>query len=433
MAWQQHRAALRVPPGAGPVAVPQPAAARAARPAGTSRRPAVARAFKVWVAQIGVIDSELPGPDGTPAPFDPSLITPYALRHSYAQRHADAGVPVDVLKELMDHVVGDHHDGLLPGRPQTQAAGHPLGRRAGHRRRGQPGAVHQPHRLRAGLGVGAVRQLHRTVQRQSRRRRLPDPLPVRRLRLLPARPVLPARPRSSTSPACAPTGKPPWRSAPPTTSLASLTAEIDAFTDVAEQMRHRLSELAPAERAEVEQASKLLRRARAARHSADRITPAPGHGMTAATPHRTRCAPPAPTTAPTNASRVRPPSQPSKPPGHRSPRPPSPPPPGCPPGSSTPTASASTSRPPAAARPTASPAPGPAAPPGRGEPVTPASLRTDLAVARDEIRRLRAEHGQTPRPAPPPARRRDRRTRPGRADRPGRRPRNRHPPARRRT
>jgi len=38
--------------------------------------------------------------------------------------------------------------------------------------------------------------------------------------------------------------------------------------------------------------------------------------------------------------------------------------------------------------------PRPAAPPGRGEPVTQASLRTDLAVARDEIRRLRAERDQ---------------------------------------
>ncbi len=37
------------------------------------------------------------------------------------------------------------------------------------------------------------------------------------------------------------------------------------------------------------------------------------------------------------------------------------------------------------------PGPGTAAPPGRGEPVTHASLRTDLAVARDEIRRLRTE------------------------------------------
>ena len=37
------------------------------------------------------------------------------------------------------------------------------------------------------------------------------------------------------------------------------------------------------------------------------------------------------------------------------------------------------------------PGPGPAVPPGRGEPVTQASLRTDLAVARDQIRQLRAE------------------------------------------
>jgi len=47
--------------------------------------------------------------------------------------------------------------------------------------------------------------------------------------------------------------------------IDNLTAEITAFTRVAEQMRHRMTELAPAEREEVEQASKLLRRARAAR------------------------------------------------------------------------------------------------------------------------------------------------------------------------
>jgi len=37
------------------------------------------------------------------------------------------------------------------------------------------------------------------------------------------------------------------------------------------------------------------------------------------------------------------------------------------------------------------PGPGTAAPPGHSEPVTQASLRTDLAIARDEIRRLRTE------------------------------------------
>ncbi|WP_371666794.1 hypothetical protein OG985_03750 [Streptomyces sp. NBC_00289] len=36
-------------------------------------------------------------------PFDKTRVFPYAYRHCYAQRHADAGVPVDVLKELMDH------------------------------------------------------------------------------------------------------------------------------------------------------------------------------------------------------------------------------------------------------------------------------------------------------------------------------------------
>ena len=39
--------------------------------------------------------------DGTV--FDPAKIVPYAYRHSYAQRHADAGVPIDVLAELLDH------------------------------------------------------------------------------------------------------------------------------------------------------------------------------------------------------------------------------------------------------------------------------------------------------------------------------------------
>lgn len=36
-------------------------------------------------------------------PFDKKRIFCYAYRHSFAQRHADAGVAVEVLKELMDH------------------------------------------------------------------------------------------------------------------------------------------------------------------------------------------------------------------------------------------------------------------------------------------------------------------------------------------
>jgi integrase len=40
--------------------------------------------------------------DGTE--FDKAKIVPYAYRHTYAQRHADAGVPPDVLRELLDHL-----------------------------------------------------------------------------------------------------------------------------------------------------------------------------------------------------------------------------------------------------------------------------------------------------------------------------------------
>jgi Phage integrase family len=40
---------------------------------------------------------------GRREPFDRRRIYPYAFRHSYAQRHADAGVPIDVLRDLMDH------------------------------------------------------------------------------------------------------------------------------------------------------------------------------------------------------------------------------------------------------------------------------------------------------------------------------------------
>lgn len=39
--------------------------------------------------------------DGTE--IGPDRLVPYAYRHTYAQRHADAGVPIDVLAELLDH------------------------------------------------------------------------------------------------------------------------------------------------------------------------------------------------------------------------------------------------------------------------------------------------------------------------------------------
>ncbi|WP_242882626.1 site-specific integrase [Actinomadura litoris] len=54
----------------------------------------------VQVATVVEIDGEL---ITKMLPFDTEKIFLYAYRHTYAQRHADAGVPVDVLRQLMDH------------------------------------------------------------------------------------------------------------------------------------------------------------------------------------------------------------------------------------------------------------------------------------------------------------------------------------------
>jgi hypothetical protein len=50
-----------------------------------------------WVARLPPLRTA----DGVE--IDKRRIVLYAYRHSYAQRHADAGVPIDVLRDLMDH------------------------------------------------------------------------------------------------------------------------------------------------------------------------------------------------------------------------------------------------------------------------------------------------------------------------------------------
>ena len=57
----------------------------------------LASAHRRWVDEL----QPLRRPDGTE--FDKSAVFLYAYRHSFAQRHADAGTPVDVLRELMGH------------------------------------------------------------------------------------------------------------------------------------------------------------------------------------------------------------------------------------------------------------------------------------------------------------------------------------------
>jgi integrase len=261
--WQQHRMRLRLPPAQNHWLFPSPLL-RARQSRGHVTPACVGRVFKIWVAQIGTIDSELPGPDGTPVPFEPSLITPYALRHSYAQRHADAGVPVDVLKELMDHAavattMGYYQVSLKRkqqairsvGPLATDASGDPapFASPTAYQRASVAvpfGNCTEPSNVKAGGGACPIR-----FQCAGCGFYRPDPS------YLPALEQHAASLRADFETA----------QAMDTADyvLASLTAEIGAFTAVAEAMRHKLSELDPAQRAEVEEASRILRRARAAR------------------------------------------------------------------------------------------------------------------------------------------------------------------------
>ena len=263
LAWQRHRASLRVPPALDQWLFPSPLL-RARQSRGHVTPASVARAFKNWMAQIGTIDSELPGPDGTPAPFDASLITPYALRHSYAQRHADAGVPVDVLKELMDHVsvtttMGYYRISLKRKQQAirsvsplaTDAAGNPapFASPAAYERASVTvpvGNCTEPSNVKAGGGACPIR-----FQCAGCGFYRPDPS------YLPALEQHIASLRADRETALA-IGAADY-------VLANLAAQITAFTAVADTMRRTLSGLDPAQRAEVEEASRILRRARAAR------------------------------------------------------------------------------------------------------------------------------------------------------------------------
>ncbi|MFJ3930201.1 tyrosine-type recombinase/integrase [Streptomyces sp. NPDC090029] len=63
----------------------------------------IAPMIRKWADSVPILLSEEFDNNGGRVPFDRSLIYPYAFRHSFCQRYADAGVRIEVLRELMDH------------------------------------------------------------------------------------------------------------------------------------------------------------------------------------------------------------------------------------------------------------------------------------------------------------------------------------------
>ena len=59
--------------------------------------------FREWVDSIPELAPVLRTPSSPAGVIDRRDVIAYSLRHTYAQRHADAGTPVDVLAALLDH------------------------------------------------------------------------------------------------------------------------------------------------------------------------------------------------------------------------------------------------------------------------------------------------------------------------------------------
>jgi integrase len=94
---QQRYARQRYPNTAEADLVLLPATAGNAHGAKSIRATVLTGVHREWVDGIGAFTLE----DGTP--FPAAAVVPYAYRHSFAQRHADAGTPIDVLRDLMAH------------------------------------------------------------------------------------------------------------------------------------------------------------------------------------------------------------------------------------------------------------------------------------------------------------------------------------------
>ncbi|MEV4001945.1 tyrosine-type recombinase/integrase [Actinomadura sp. NPDC049753] len=98
--WQAVRATVELPSGSQGFLFPPAGEFGQVRHLESAQISPIVRAF---ADAVPTLLAEEFGPDGQRLPFDRSLIFPYAFRHSYCQRHADEGVPIDVLRELMDH------------------------------------------------------------------------------------------------------------------------------------------------------------------------------------------------------------------------------------------------------------------------------------------------------------------------------------------
>lgn len=258
-AWQDRRDQLDAPPRGDAFLFPALTEA-----SGFGHLPAsyISEAIRRWADAIPQLHGDGIDADGSRLPFNRSLIFPYAFRHSYAQRHADAGTPIDVLKDLMDHAsavttqgyykitlkrkrdavaklsahVIDRHGDTAPCSPaayQMRSVAVPYG------------GCTEPSNVKAGGHTCPIR-----FQCAGCGFYRPDPS------YLPAieQHINDLRADRETAEAMDAAGF----------VITAMSQEIAAYEAVTATMRRTLADLPAAQRAEIEQASAVLRKARAA-------------------------------------------------------------------------------------------------------------------------------------------------------------------------
>ncbi|MBZ6107424.1 site-specific integrase [Streptomyces olivaceus] len=218
-----------------------------------------------WVDSIPHLHGEGADPHGNPLPFDRALIYAYAFRHSYAQRHADAGTPLDVLRELMDHksvsTTQRYYTVSLKRKRDavTKLSAHVVDNH------GRPspcsesayelrsvavpyGGCTEPSNVKAGGSSCPIR-----FQCAGCGYYRPDPSYLTAIE----QHINELRADRETAQAMEAAEF----------VITALTAQISAFEQVTDRMRRQLASLPAAEREEIEEASAILRKARAGTHA----------------------------------------------------------------------------------------------------------------------------------------------------------------------